>query len=234
MLARTMARYYIGGFIGGLLLAALAALLWPLPEHHRFRSLIDVLPNGGRAETFVIRWPQDRLELPGDFLVGDRVARAAALGLMVLEDERDGRVSAELFRLRDSAGNVIGVAARMAIAPPAGARSTTDWLLVIPSRGSLALRQLDSRDLAARRISRGGASWASPALDDSRVWAGRSRMTASAGPVAGMRGSVLHGNGEFRGMTGRHTETWTVDERLPDGFARGRILIETEMQRSSE
>lgn len=113
-----MARRFIYAFLAGLCLTLIAAALWPLPSHERVRSIIDVEPDGGRMETFVVEWPDDLLHMP------DQVAGAPAVP--------------ELYRLRNTEGVVIGVAGRInpgeSPAPP-----SSGWLLVIPARGALFL-----------------------------------------------------------------------------------------------
>jgi len=228
-----LSRTFWGAFAGGVILAVLAAGLPGLPEHYRFRSLIDVQTNGGRAETFVIRWPQDRLELPGDLVVGDRITRATTHGMMVLDDAAGRRLSAELFRLRDRDGNVIGLAGRMSSAEPGAQVSASDWLLVIPSRGSLALTQSDARDLTVRRVDDGATVSARAAADAPGFWAAGRRYRMSAGPLA-RAGRMVSGSDEFAGLQGRYTETWELAEIAADGASRGRIVLETVLQRGGE
>lgn len=222
-----------GAFAGGVIVAVLAAGLPGLPEHFRYRSLIDVQTNGGRSETFVIRWPQDRLDLPGELIVGDRVTRAAAQGMMVLDDPAGRRLSAELFRLRDREGNIIGLAGRMSSAAAGAARSSSDWLLVIPARGSLALTQADARDLTVRRVDDGQSVYARAAADLPGFWAAGRRYRMSTGPQGGA-GRVVQGSDEFAGLAGRFTETWELEELAADGATRGRIVLETVLQRSGD
>lgn len=232
-MGRVLSRMFWGAFAGGVIVAVLAAGLPGLPEHHRFRSLIDVQTNGGRSETFVIRWPQDRLDLPGELVVGDRVTRAVAQGMMVLDDAAGRRLSAELFRLRDRDGNVIGLAGRMSSAAPGAAASSSDWLLVIPARGSLALTQADARDLTVRRVDDGQAVYARAAADVPGFWAAGRRYRMSTGPLAGA-GRVVHGSDEFAGLEGRFTESWELEEIAADGATRGRIVLDTLLQRGGD
>jgi hypothetical protein len=231
-MGRALSRTFWFAFAGGVIVAVLAAGLPGLPEQYRFRSLIDVQTNGGRSETFVIRWPQDRLDLSGELVVGDRVTRAVAQGMMVLDDAAGRRLSAELFRLRDREGNVIGLAGRMSNAAPGAPASSSDWLLVIPARGSLALTQADARDLTVRRIDDGQAVYARAAVDAPGFWAAGRRYRISAGPLTGA-GRVVHGSDEFAGLEGRFTESWELEEMTADGATRGRIVLETLLQRGS-
>lgn len=227
-----MKRLFIFAFVAGLLAVALAATLWPLPAHLRYRSITSVPANGGRLEEFVIHWPEDRIARPGE--KGTALPAAAAVGAAVLEDSAGRRVSAELFRLRDTEDNVIGVAGRLAgtggaIADPG--RSATNWLLVIPSRGALFLAQTDVQDTTAREgVAAQGRVVLAPA-QAAAFWTDRPRIriTSPAPAVDGpaTTGRVLRGTSEFAGLRGSFTETWDLDEVSADGSTRGRILLST-------
>lgn len=207
------------GFIAGLAAVLLAAGVWPLPVHVRYRSLISVPPDGGRQEAFVIHWPDDRIAPPA---------------VAVLEDSSGRRASAEVFRLRDTEDNVIGVGSRLAgtggsLADPG--RSASNWLLVIPSRGALFLAQSDQVDMTAREQATANGLAALPPAQGAAFWAARSTFrvtaTAPAGNGSATTGKVLRGTNEFAGLRGSFTETWDLDEALADGSTRGRITLST-------
>lgn len=222
-----MSRLFLSTFIAGLLLAGLAAGFWPLPEHARYRSLTTVLPDGGRQEDFIIRWPDDRIargsetvmELPAD----------AATGAAVLEDSAGQRVSAETFRVRDTADNVIGVAARMAGTGGAIAdadRSASNWLVVIPGRGAVFLSQPDMFDTTARQRDTLNGMITLSAMQDPAFWKSRKeqRVTAATPRYAGR---ILRGTGEFAGLSGSFRETWKFDGPGTEGRPHGRIVLST-------
>jgi hypothetical protein len=227
-----MKRLFVISFVAGLLAVALAATLWPLPQHLRYRSISTVPADGGRQEEFVIHWPEDRIARPGER--GSGLPAAAAVGAAVLEDSAGRRVSAELFRLRDMEDNVIGVAGRLAgtggaIADPG--RSATNWLLVIPSRGALFLAQNDVQDTTVREsIAAEGSVRVAPA-QAAAFWTDRPRVRITApAPESDGRattGKVLRGTSEFAGLRGSFTETWDLEEVNADGSTRGRILLST-------
>ena len=100
-----VSRVFLYGFLGGLIVALLSVGFWPLPDNPRVRSLIDVRPDGGREESFLIRWPEDRLALADDSALGAEV---------VLLETAEGRASAELFRCVTPTCH--GVAGRVAAA----------------------------------------------------------------------------------------------------------------------
>lgn len=221
-----MTRVFFASFAAGLVLACAATLLYPLPGPARFPSLIAVLPDGGRREEFVIRWPEDRISLPGDArAVRTGVISATdAAGALVVEDAAGRRVSGEVFRLRDGAGNVVGVASRVS-AGGGGLRPAADWMLVIPGRGALFMRQTDAVDLGARFTPDSRRRVTSP-VEQPGFWS-RARQITVAG---GNGGTVVHGTREFAGLAGSLRETRVVDEVGADGATRGRILLATTLR----
>ena len=232
-----MKRLFIVTFVTGVLIVALAAALWPLPRHQRFKSLTAVPPDGGRQEDFIIHWPEDRIARAGE--VAAELPAAAVVGASVLEDSAGRRVSAELFRLRDSEDNVIGVATRVAgtggaIADPG--RSSSNWLLVIPSRGALFLAQTDVLDTTVREQSTAGSIVEFAPGATAGFWTDRSpfRVTASSPAMNGSAttgsattGKVLRGTNEFTGLEGTFSEVWKLEEVSAAGATRGSILLST-------
>lgn len=226
-----MKRLFFIAFVAGLLVVVLAAAFWPLPTHLRFRALTSVPPDGGRQEEFVIHWPEDRIARPSDRAAE---APAGAAGAAVLEDSAGRRVSAELFRLRDTEDNVIGVAGRLAATGGALAdpgRSVTNWLLVIPGRGALFLAQSDVQDTTARQELGAAGPVVQPPASAARFWTDRPRVRITAPAPAGdgppTTGRVLRGTSEFAGLRGSFTETWDLQEVNADGSTSGRILLST-------
>jgi hypothetical protein len=227
-----MKRTFVVTFVAGLLVVALATTFWPLPNHVRYRSLITVPPDGGRQEDFIIRWPEDRIRRPSDSR--SSLPAAAAVGAAVLEDSAGQRASVELFRLRDSDDNVVGIASRLAgtggaIADPG--RSASNWLLVIPSRGALFLSQTDVLDTTLHEQVTADGSMALAPEQTAAFWTDRQslRVTATAPATTGSRttGRVLRGTSEFAGLEGTFTETWNLEEVKADGSTQGRILLST-------
>jgi len=220
-------RIFWRSFAAGVLLVLAVALFYPAPVVPRFPSLISVEPDGGRREEFLIRWPADRITLPADLRAArtDAVAPTDSAGAMVLADAAGRRVSGEVFRLRDAAGNVIGVASRVTaggVAEPAA-----DWMLVIPARGALLLHQADAADLAASAGSAPLRRAASPA-QQSGFWGGAREFRAT-GPGGG---SVVHGTREFAGLAGSFTETWTLEGTPQAGATAGTIRLVTLLAQS--
>lgn len=227
-----MKRLFVVAFVAGLTGVVLATTLWPLPTHLRFRSLIAVAPDGGRQEDFIVRWPEDRIAQPGEDR--DGLPATAAVGAAVLEDTAGRRVSAELFRLRDTEDNVIGVASRItgtggSIADPS--RSASNWLIVIPSRGALFLTQTDRFDATVREMLTANGPVFLPPGQAATFWSDRPRVAVTAGVPGAARsntsGRILRGTNEFAGLQGSFTEEWHVEEVSADGSTRGRIQLST-------
>jgi hypothetical protein len=215
-------RIFYASLIAGLALTLLAAGLMPLPEHYRYRSSIGVLTNGGRQEDFTIDWPRDRVT------VAPTGSLQSAGGALMLQAADGAWASAELFRLRDVAGNVIGLASRTtSTVSPARAQpvQATDWMLYVPSRGALFLRQFNAIDVAPRPRANGAGLVAAPDL--AAFWSAGTKFRISAGPHADGGGEVLRGTGEFAGLVGSYDETWELAEVAADGATRGRISLST-------
>jgi len=120
----------------------------------------------------------------------------------------------EHFKVRDSAGSVIGVAARHW---SGSGESTSTWSVLIPSRGALVMsgRGEERGALEAALRSRG--------YNAGKEWSGDAKvsMTRDTGGV------VAAGTGEFQGMIGTYTETWTVAAVDEDGKVSGTIELAT-------
>lgn len=218
-----MARLFYLSLLVGILLAVAVAGVFPLPRHERYRATTSVIPDGGRAESFVIEWPRDRVEIGA--VAGLRRAGSALL----LDGGAGAVVGADAFRLRDLAGNVVGLATRSTSARTTAAGAVTqgsDWVLLLPSRGALFLTQDDARNVAPRE--RDGALV--PAADAAGFWAGERRLRITAGPEPGGAGRVSGGTDEFSGLRGSYDEAWDLEESLPAGGTRGRITLTTRIE----
>lgn len=185
----------------------------PWLAHARLPSHTSVVANGGRAEQFLIRLPADRIAATDGEAGGLRAT--GAVGTMLLPAQFVAEpLLVEHFKVRDSAGNVVGVAARHWTAT--GAAATTTWSVLIPSRGALVL--------SAPGEARGALETALRARGYSagQAWEGQlSVQMVQAG------GAVSAGTGEFERLTGEYTETWTVSAVDEDGKVSGTIELGT-------
>jgi hypothetical protein len=164
---------------------------------------------------FIIRWPDDRIRRSSE--TGTGLPADAATGSAVLEDSVGQRVSAETFRVRDTADNVIGVASRLAGTGGAIAdtnRSVSNWLVVIPGRGALFLSQPDAFDTTARQPDAlDGMITLSP-MQNPAFWSNRKeqRITAATPRYAGR---ILRGTGELPDCLAASARPGSLTVRVP-------------------
>ena len=184
------------------------------------------MTGGGRQEDFIIRWPQDRIPVPENAVSDTPVG---TVGTMVLRNPGGELAGAELFRLRDVDGNVIGIASRVT-ARVTGQRvpsaSVSNWMLLIPSRGGLLLSQENSADVGPVRIADAGGRYVAPA-EQANFWSRGSRYRITAGPAREGQGKVVRGTGEFKALVGTYTEIWELEEVGTDGTTEGRVALST-------
>ena len=198
---------FFAGFLSAFALVFLAAGFYPLPGHIRYPSENIVLPNGGRQETFTIELPSDRIALP-------KFARTAPYPQRGFLPTGQDRVTAEIYRLRNGKGTVIGIASKVTgRIPDAAARPlrVSDWVLLLPSRGALLLNQIN-----AQLIRQRGAT----TLNEQQV---------TAGPAPEGEGIVIRGTDEFAGLRGTYTETLRVEHIDAGGVTHGRIELSTRL-----
>jgi hypothetical protein len=184
-------------------------------EHARLPSLTSVVANGGRSEQFVIRLPADRLAATDGEAGGLRAQHDA--GAMLLPAKLVAEpLLVEHFKIRDSGGNVVGVAARHWNGSASGA--TTTWALLIPSRGALVLTAGgESRGtLEASLRQRGYAA--------GKAWEGEVELMVTRPEAPGV---LSAGTQEFASLRGAYLETWTVAGVGEDGELRGTIVLDT-------
>ena len=198
---------FFAGFLSAFALVLLAAGFYPLPSHIRYLSENIVLPNGGRQETFTIELPSDRIALP-------KFARTALYPQQRFSPDGQGRITAEMYRLRNSRGTVIGIATKMTGRVPGTApRSAwvSDWILLLPSRGALLLNQVNAR--------RALQPVATTPIE----------VQVTAGPAPEGAGIVIRGTDEFAGLRGTYSETLRVEHIDAGGVTHGQIDLVTRL-----
>lgn len=198
------------GFAGTLAGAHFA----PGLKHSRLPSQTSVVANGGRAEQFLIRLPADRIAATDGEAGGLRSKGAGGVMLMPAQFVAEP-VLVEHFKVRDSAGAVIGIAARHWNG--SGEAATTTWSVLIPSRGALVM--------SARGEDRGALDSALRARGYSagKDWVGDVRLPMTRDTT----GVVAAGTGEFESLIGTYTETWNVAAVDEDGKISGTIALST-------
>jgi hypothetical protein len=196
-------RLFLATFILGALLTLLAARLYPLPEPPRLPSDSIALANGGREEAFVIRLPEDRLG-------SARAASVAAFPAQSFVREGNDHILAELFRVRDGGGRIIGLASKMSgnvAVSEVRAQQNADWTLLIPSRGGLSM------------------STAGLPADQSRFY-----PTNRLGLDPARSGRILFGTEDFANLTGFFVEETEIDRVDDNGQAYGVLTLRLRMQ----
>jgi hypothetical protein len=183
----------------------------PWLQHARLPSHTSVVANGGRAEQFLIRLPADRIAATD----GEAGGLRGTGGAMLLPAQFIAEpLLVEHFKVRDSAGSVIGVAARHWNGD--GAAATTTWSVLIPSRGALVLSASGEARGALETALRGSGYSAG------KAWAGQVAV-----PMLEDGGVVVAGSGEFEGLMGSYSETWTVATVDEAGSVSGTIELGT-------
>lgn len=203
-----MKRLFVFGLIAGFA-GTLAAAYWvPWFSYTRYASQTSVVANGGRAEQFVIRLPADRV-----YPLDQGVEETPESG-----GSEQPHAYVEHFKLRDTAGNVVGIAARHTLGEE---QPATVWLLSIPSRGALMLDggAVLPATIRALLVQQG---WV-----PGEPWAGQLTLTDGA------RAESVATTNEFDGLAVELTETWTISGVSPSGELRGTIALNTVGRRGS-
>jgi hypothetical protein len=193
----------------------------PWFPHVRLQSQTTVVANGGRAEQFVIRLPADRIAATGASAAGIRAATAA--GVVSLPPNLTAKpLLVEHFKVRDSANNVIGIAARHWSADAAG--TGTAWSLLIPSRGAMLLTAPgEARGVLDTALEKAGYRAGS-------AWSGEVKVALAPDDATAV---VAAGSDEFEGLDGNYTEVWTLSGITNSGEMRGTIELNTVTRRGT-
>lgn len=190
-----MKKTFLLGLLLGIGGAVWVAGWYPFVDPVRFPSESGVARNGGRTESFHIQIPEDRV-----LRVVTPAAASPAMpdGAALPAGAGDG--AAELYKLRNVSGKVIGLASRVW---RGGDAAYTDWTLLLPARGSVFLTARVSGGLPAAPTA-GVADAPRPVLGD-----------------------VVGGSREFEGIDGSYREEWTVERLDAQGRPVGDIEIMT-------
>jgi hypothetical protein len=198
------------GFVGTLA----GARVLPVGTHARLPSKTTVVANGGRAEQLVIRLPADEIAATDAPIGGLRGAQGRSR-MELPAQLAAAPLLVEHFKVRDSGGNVIGIAARHWTVTADG--PTTSWAILMPSRGSLALT---SPGEAPGTLE---AALKDAGYSQGAAWTGEAHWSLGGGGT----GAVAEASGEFAGLTGSYTEDWTITGVDESGELRGTIELST-------
>lgn len=183
--------------------AAAATTLWVLPGFGAtsIAPVETVAADGMRSEVLHFRLPEDGIAVTHG---GGVPFPVAPPGVPTFTDDSLRRGFALLVRLRDADGRVVGLAAELEVHPGGDMLAEnlewdTDWILVLPGRGMLALQQVEHSDKLGPRVI-------NPTLASGQDWVGDWTIQTTVGPGPGGRGVILGGSGEFEGSTGSFVE----------------------------
>ncbi len=129
---------------------------------------------------------------------------------------------AVILKFRNAQGTVVGFGAELETLPvpgsPPDADWDTDWVLSIPGRGTLYLRQREyPADLMTKIIG--------PTISSGKDWEGEWQATMTVGPRPDGRGVILGGTGEFDGATGAFIEINSLSKYTVDGQLVGKLQL---------
>jgi hypothetical protein len=200
-------RVFLVSFVLGLLATVVVARFFPFPEPPRVYSEASALANGGREEVFLIRLPEDRLGSP-------RAATTSDFPQQSFSAVGKHRIMAELFRIRDAKGRVIGIASRMNGTVPdqqQGSEAATDWMLLLPGRGALVMSRAAVEVGGERKfqVDRMGFSF------------------ANSGPL-------IAGSGDFAELSGFYEEATDVEKIDSRGQVHGLVRLRTRLRSAAE
>jgi len=206
------------GFVLGFAGTLAAAYFFPWVSYTRFPSAATVVANGGRGEQFILRLPVDRIQSSASVAGELRTAlHGAALGLPVELASATSRI--EHFKVRDSSGNVVGVASRHWA--EIGTVPQTAWMLTLPSRGTVVMTGPgEPADYLAQALRAEG-------------WEPGGDFVGELALAVGGEGHSVAATGEFSGIDFRLTETWSITGIDAEGELRGTIELNTIGERGS-
>ncbi|MEW6443870.1 MAG: hypothetical protein AB1640_23240 [bacterium] len=214
------------GLVSGMA-GTLAVLAWlPHVELPAIEPVFQESSEGGSVESLFIDLPGQRVAVThcGTVplaLLPPEIPRLSEPGL-------SGSV-ATLASVRNGRGEVVGFAAELEIRPKEDLLGgdpewDTDWVVVLPGRGTLYLHQTErSREL--------GREIMAPTLASGLPWQGDRSVQMTSGPLANGRGAILGGTGDFETATGSFVEIDRVTGFLPQGVLVG--TVELRIQRES-
>ena len=195
--------------LGGLLGAA----AYPWIDHERVPSRTNVVANGGRTESFVIRLPLDRILVRGELAAGLRHPGTKPNGPVLA----GGPVLAEHFKFRNAAGEVIGVASRHVV--EANGRHQASWVLNFPSRGAAWFSGAADPDAPQRALQAAGYT-------EGETFGGDLRLEFGDGDED-RSGELVAGRQEFANLAGQYLESWQITGVSAEGELRGTIRLDT-------
>lgn len=217
-MGRGMSRLFFFGVFVGLAGMLAGAHFYPWVQHERVPADARVVANGGRAETFVVRLPADRIAGVASPESGDNFPA----GVQVPAELSAAPLSVEQFKIRATDGTVIGVASRHWTETPNG--PALAWSLTIPGRGTVTLTA------PGQTANVVGAAFERANRVAGQAWTGDMEIAAVADRTATR---TISSSQEFSDLDVQFTETWAITGIAADGEVRGTIVLDTIGRRGS-
>jgi hypothetical protein len=168
-------------------------------------------------ESFVIETSLDVLAVTHG---GQLAIRPEPPGIALLDAAPVARQLALMAQIRDEAGKLVGIASELEIFPENEADKAnwqTWWTLVIPGRGALYLRQIET--IADEHRSAFEAAYAGQA------WRGSAYGRSTVGPAENGHGVIDGGTGDFAGVRGTFVEEQELLEITADRQLKARLFL---------
>ncbi len=166
-----------------------------------------------------LRGPDDLISITHGGQVG--IARHPE-GILDLADSPVQGTLALTARVRDTEGNIIGIASELehftTIPVEPGVPWHTYWTVVLPGRGSIYGHELE-------QLSEDILEAFSSALSEGRAWVGELTAQETVGPLSGHRGLIVGGTGEFEGVRGSFVEVNTLRRFTSEGVLYGTLNL---------
>ena len=166
----------------------------------RAMPIVDVSANGLIKETFVIN-PKDVVAVTHS---GAMPLPLTPLGIAPFNEPVIKDSLALLAKVRDTEGQIIGFALESETLQEDSnlvlgkMRSTTDWTVVLPLRGTLLLTEIEDSGEVGKNVIASVVS--------GRTWTGPLDVNTTVGPLKNHRGLIVGGTGAFEGVTGEFVE----------------------------
>lgn len=170
---------------------------------------------GERVESFFARLPEDVIALTYH---GEGFLPPMPAGIAKLDEPGLEGSMAILTKIRNTSGEVVGFAAELEL--PLDKRSgrasrgtATDWILMLPGRGSLYLAEIEQMGDFGEKVIR-------PVLEKGTDWEGKFIQLKTVGRRTDGRGEIKGGTGEFDGASGSFVEIQNYTRATAAGILR--------------
>jgi hypothetical protein len=180
----------------------------------------SVSPDGTLTESFIFRSPEDGIAVTHS---GDLPMAAWPPGIGLFSEAAIERGLVIIARVRNTEGAIVGFAVEYEVHPPGDMltedlRWDTDWVVVLPGRGMLALYQWEHSGELGPKVIRHTRT-------TGKDWIGDWTVQTTVGPRDDGQGIIVGGTGEFAGATGTFVEIDRVTRFTTDGALMGEFEL---------